>query len=125
MNISSQQSVSMWTRPFQRITSSLESFSNCGNRTALQKKDYDLNELSLAIMITVIKMTTTRPSQLAELSRSEFNPEGFSHSAYVKFFVTFATKVSYLTFCDKIRQFFIKEVDREGGNTEKMRKCRE
>ena len=37
MNISSQQSVSMWTRPFQRITSSLESFSNCGNRTALQK----------------------------------------------------------------------------------------
>ena len=52
-------------------------------------------------------------------------PQLLSHSEYVKFFVTFATKVSYLTFCDKIRQFFIKEVDREGGNIEKMRKCRE
>ena len=38
MNISSRQSVSIWTRPFERITSSLESFSNCGKRTALQNK---------------------------------------------------------------------------------------
>ena len=37
MNISTRASVSSWTRPFHRITSSLESFSNCGNRTALQK----------------------------------------------------------------------------------------
>ena len=36
-----------------------------------------------------------RPAQLAELSRSEFDPELFSHSSYVKFFVTFATKVPY------------------------------
>ena len=28
-----------------------------------------------------------RPAQLAELSRSKFNPELFSHSAYDKFFV--------------------------------------
>ena len=41
-----------------------------------------------------------RPSQLAELSRSEFNLELFSHSAYAKFFITFATKVPSLTFCD-------------------------
>ena len=27
-----------------------------------------------------------RPAQLAELPRSEFDPELFSHSAYVKFF---------------------------------------
>ena len=47
----------------------------------------------------------TRPSQLAELSRSEFDAELFAHSAYVKFFVTFATKVPYLTFCKKMRQF--------------------
>ena len=32
-----------------------------------------------------------RHSQLAEVSRSEFDPEVFSHHAYVKFFVTFAT----------------------------------
>ena len=48
-----------------------------------------------------------------------------SHSAYVNYFVTFATKVPYLTFCDKIWQFFIKEMDREGGNKDIMRKCRE
>ena len=48
-----------------------------------------------------------RPAQLAELPRSEFNPELFPHSAYVKFFVTFATKVPYLTFCDKMRHFLI------------------
>ena len=34
-----------------------------------------------------------RPSQLAELSRSEFDPELFSHSAFVKFFVI---KVPYV-----------------------------
>ena len=43
-----------------------------------------------------------RPAQLAELSRSKFDPELFSHSAYDKFFVTFATKVSYLTFCNEM-----------------------
>ena len=64
-------------------------------------------------------------AQLAELPRSEFDPELFSHSAYDKFFVTFATKVSYLTFCDKMRQFLIKQMDSEGGNKEKMRTCRE
>ena len=34
-------------------------------------------------------LVSSRPSQLAELSRSEFDPELFSHSTYVKFFVTF------------------------------------
>ena len=65
-----------------------------------------------------------RSTQLAGLYH-EFNPALFSHSAYVKFYVTFATKVPYLKFCDKIRQFLILEIDREGGNKEKMRKCRE
>ena len=64
--------------------------------------------------------THTRPAQLGELSRSEFDPELFSHSANDNFFVTFATKVSYVTFCDKMRQFLIQEMDREGGNKEKM-----
>ena len=44
----------------------------------------------------------TRPAQLAELPHSEFGPELFPHSAYVKFFVTFATKKPYKTFWDKI-----------------------
>ena len=36
------------------------------------------------------------------------------YSAHDKFFVTFATKVAYLTFCDKMRQFgFRKWIDRE------------
>ena len=68
---------------------------------------------------------TTRPAQLVELSRSEFDPELFSHGAYDKFFVTVATKVPYLTFCDKMRHFLISEMDKEEGNKEKMRKCRE
>ena len=48
-----------------------------------------------------------RLAQLAGLSRSEFDPELFSRSMYVKFFVTFETKVPYLTFCDKMSQFLI------------------
>ena len=57
-----------------------------------------------------------RSAQLAELSRSEFNPELFSYSTYDKIFVTITTKVPYLTFCDKMRQFLVYEMDREGGN---------
>ena len=34
----------------------------------------------------------------------------------LSFFVTFSTKVLYLIFCDKMRQFLIKEMDKEGGN---------
>ena len=38
-------------------------------------------------MITItITITIIRPAQLAELSRSEFDPELFSHSVYDKFF---------------------------------------
>ena len=53
-----------------------------------------------------------RPAQLTELPRSKFDPEILPHSAYVKFFVTVATKVLYLTFCDKMRQSLIQEGDR-------------
>ena len=45
-------------------------------------------------IIFIIILSPNRPAQLAELSRSEFDSELFSHSAYVKFFETFATKVS-------------------------------
>ena len=64
----------------------------------------------------------TRPAQLAELSRSEFDPELFSHSAYDKFFGTFATKVLYLTFYDKMRRLLIKEMDNWIEREEKKRK---
>ena len=53
-------------------------------------------------LFIVHEKSIIRPPQLAELSRSEFGPELFSHSVYVKFFVTFATKVPFLTFCEKI-----------------------
>ena len=43
-----------------------------------------------------------RPAQLAELPRSKFDPELFPQGAYVKIFVTFATKVQYLRFCNKM-----------------------
>ena len=66
-----------------------------------------------------------RLSQLAELSHSKFVPQLFPHNACVKFFVAFATKVPYLTFCDKMRRFLIQEMDREGGNKERMKRCRE
>ena len=47
----------------------------------------------------------SRPARIAELPRSKFDPELFPHSAYVEIFVTFATKVPYLTFCDKMTHF--------------------
>ena len=56
---------------------------------------------------THLYLPYTRPAQLAELPRSEFDPKLFPHSAYAKFFVTFTTKVTYLTFCNEIRQFFL------------------
>ena len=37
-------------------------------------------------------LVSSRPSQLAELSRSEFDPELFSHSTYVKFFCDIRSK---------------------------------
>ena len=61
-----------------------------------------------------------RPARIAELPRSKFDQELFPHSAYVEIFVTFATKVPYLTFCDKMRQFLMQEMDRERGNYEKI-----
>ena len=42
-----------------------------------------------------------RSARISELPRSKFDPELFPHSAYVEIFVTFATKVPYLTFCNK------------------------
>ena len=50
-----------------------------------------------------------RPAQFEKLPRSEFDPELSPHSPYVKFFATFVTKVPYLTFCDKIRQFWYRK----------------
>ena len=67
---------------------------------------------SLLMLLCAVKSSCCgihgdRPTQLAELPRSKFDPELFSHSAYVKLLVTFATKVPYLAFCDKMRQSFI------------------
>ena len=48
------------------------------------------------------RLRDARPARIAELPRSKFDPELFPHSAYVEIFVTFATKVPYLTFCNKM-----------------------
>ena len=64
-------------------------------------------------------ITNIQTSQRVPLTQNYFP------SVYVKIFVTFATKVPYLTFCDKMRQFLTKEMKREGGNKEKMRKSKE
>ena len=54
-------------------------------------------------LFIVHEKSIIRPPQLAELSRSEFDPESFSHSVYAKFVLTFATKVPLLTFYDKTK----------------------
>ena len=59
-----------------------------------------------------------RPSQLAELFRSEIDPELFSHSVYIKFFATFATKVPYLTFCNKMKLIERDKIKRKWENVE-------
>ena len=52
--------------------------------------------------LKIFVFINARPAQIAELPRSKFDPELFPHSAYVEIFVTFATKVLYLTFCNKM-----------------------
>jgi len=54
------------------------------------------------VKLIMMMMVVGRPAQIAELPRSKFDPELFPHSAYVEIFVTFATKVPYLTFCNKM-----------------------
>ena len=63
---------------------------------------FQLQYYALLHYAVVILLLQSRPAQIAELPRSKFDPELFPHSAYVKIFVTFATKVPYLTFCNKI-----------------------
>ena len=89
---------------------------------------WEENTISLKLFISSLSQcfALDRPAQLAELPRSEFDPELFPHSAYVKFFVTFATKVPYLTFCDKMWQFWYRkwiereEIKRKWGNLERF-----
>ena len=44
------------------------------------------------IIIMATDLVDGRPSQLAELSHSKFDPELFSHSAYVQFFCDICDK---------------------------------
>ena len=72
-------------------------------KSFIDKHTNEIYELSMpffqAVQASSIgDLELSRPAQLAELSCSEFDPELFSHSAYDKFFVTFATKVPYLIF---------------------------
>ena len=55
---------------------------------------FDLSKWIDLISCQELSIPQNRPAQLSELPRSKFDPELFPHSAYVKIFVTFATKVS-------------------------------
>ena len=65
------------------------------------------------------------PSQLAKLSRSEFDPELFSHSVYVKFFCDIRDKRAVFKILRQNETIFWyrkwigrEEIDREWGNLE-------
>ena len=90
-------SISSRERPLQRCSTAEDTFPGKTYRIVLAQTQQGAFQLRA-------HSATVRPAQLAELPRSEFDPDLFSHSAYVKFFfVTLATEVPYLTFfCDKI-----------------------
>ena len=56
---------------------------------------------------------------------TEFDPELFSHRAYVKFFYDVCDKSAVFDILRPNETIFDMEMEREGGNREKMRKCRE
>ena len=60
-----------------------------------------------------------------DLSHIEFYQELFSHSAYVKFFCDICDKSAVFNILQQNETIFLKEMDWDGGNKEKMRKCRE
>ena len=63
------------------------------------------------------------PHNLRSFLTANSTQNYFFIARMLSFFVTFAKKVPYLTFCVKMRQFL--KMDIEGGNKGKMRKCRE
>ena len=78
--------------------------SHGGRKVSKKKNEQKLTGDSLVDthVRSYSELWVTRPAQIAELPRSKFDPELFPHSAYVEIFVTFATKVPYLTFCNKM-----------------------
>ena len=47
------------------------------------------------VILSCVHNLESRPSQLAKLSRSEFDPELFSQNAYDKFVVAFVTSAVF------------------------------
>ena len=86
------------TRVYQK---SLHSTTNFKKAPEITRRAIDLQKVP-QITRNYKEVPESRPAQLAELPRSKFDPELFPHSAYVEIFVTFATKVPYLTFCNKM-----------------------
>ena len=94
------------------------------DNTRCKEKDKTHQTRAESFNITKRRMLAkVRPSQLAELSRSEFDPELFSHSANDKFFCEISDKSAVFNILRQNETFFDKG-NREGGNKEK-RKCRE
>ena len=72
-----------------------------------------------------LKQRTSGPHNLRSFLIANSTQNYFLIAHVITFLATFVTKGPYLTFCDKMRQFLINGMVREGGNKEKMRKCRE
>ena len=60
-----------------------------------RREDQVMDLFKIHLLFVRQSLCKGRPSQLPELSRSEFDPELFSYSAYVNLFVIFATKVQF------------------------------
>ena len=60
----------------------------------------------------VVLVVMARPTQLAELPRSEFDPELFPHSAYVKFFCDIRNKSAVFNILRQKVTNLIKEISR-------------
>ena len=107
----------MHTTCINTISAKSKYICSHGGNEIFAKKSYSLkkNMQTNSIHLNAISQSTnwtldvvqvegggSRPARIAELPRSKFDPELFPHSAYVEIFVTFATKVPYLTFCNKM-----------------------
>ena len=71
----------LWCSLAMFISAYSDRESDCFNLITIM----DLRIIMTTIDITIITNITIRPAQLAELPRSEFDPELFPHSAYDKF----------------------------------------
>ena len=74
---------------------------SCWLNICIYKKFYLCVEFA-AVLALCLHFTCDDEDQAGTNCGASSQPELFPHSAYVEIFVTFATKVPYLTFCNKM-----------------------